>query len=110
VQPASWAILCTILVPLYLQWHWQTVADAERSKEYATCAQLTVDQLSCFDMAERNWSARSDDRLLKRFWVWDAAFWKFELVDILFPPAVVYALSVLMVWIWRGFKSPTVAG
>jgi hypothetical protein len=28
------------------------------------------------DSVDRNWSARSDDRSLKRFWIWDAVFWR----------------------------------
>jgi len=109
----GWAISCTVLAPLYLQWHLQTVADSEHSKEYARCAQLTGNYAAdkaCFDLADRNWNARADDRSLKKFWIWDAEFWKFQLAAIVFPPAVLYALSALMRWIWRGFKSPSGAG
>lgn len=106
VLTLGWMFFCTVLIPLYGQWHLQNLADSERAKEYATCGQLTGGVQSCFALADRNWSARADDRALEKFWAWDVAFWKFELAAIILPPMVVYGLAVLMRWIWGGFVSP----
>ena len=94
----AWVLFLTVLAPLYLQWHQQTVADADHAYAYANCHDE-----GCFDLADQNRNARVGARSLTKFWVWDVGLWKFQLVAIIVLPAFVYGFARLVRWIGQGF-------
>jgi hypothetical protein len=112
----GWALFCLVLFPLRMQWAGQQEALSQHDKDVKMCQQLMVERpewdmtKNCFERIDANEQNALAHYSFEKFWIWDGVFWKFELAAIIIPPAIVYALSVLMVWIWQGFKSPTVAG
>lgn len=101
----GWAIFCAVVYPLHVQYEGLTKALSDYNRDVKTCQESGFDGLNdCLDLAKKYRENAVELYSLKRFYIWDVALWRVLLPAIAVPPIVLYGLSKLTVWIWRGFK------
>ena len=111
VLTIGWAIFCTVLFPLKMQWDGQQEALSQHDKDMKMCQQLMVEQpewsmtKNCYERIDKNEKNTLALYSLEKFWIWDVAGWRIELLAVILPPLFAYALALLVKWIWRGFKT-----
>jgi hypothetical protein len=107
-----WAICCTVIFPLRMQFDGQRQAFSQHNKDTQMCQQLMVERpewdmtKNCFERIDEYQRNTMESYSFRKFWVWDVAFWRLEIPAIVLPPLLVYALAMIGRWIWRGFVSP----
>lgn len=110
VLTLAWAIFWAVLYPLYVQWEGQEEATTEHEIENKNCAVLLAERpewdstKNCYQRADENYKNALRLYSLDKFWAYPLVFWKLFLPLILLPPAIVYGLVTLGVWIQDGFK------
>ena len=111
VMTFGWALFWALIYPLQYQWDQQREATRQWHKAVKNCDQLVVERpewsltKNCYDEAMDTWQNQLRFYSLKNFWIFSVTFWRFFVPLILVPPAVVYAIAVLALWVRRGFRS-----
>ena len=112
VLTVLWAIFCGVLYPLKVQFDGQMRAVFQHDKDVKMCQQLIVERpnwdltKNCFDRIDENQRSAMELYSFKNFWIFGVAYWQLEVFAIVAPPLVIYILTVIGRWIWRGFKPP----
>jgi hypothetical protein len=110
VLTLGWSIFWVILYPLHVQWEGQKESFAEHNEENKNCDALVAKNpewgmtKNCYQQSDENYRNRLRFYSLDKFWSYPLVFWKLFLTVILLPPAIVYGLVILGVWIQNGFK------
>jgi hypothetical protein len=108
-----WALFCLVVYPLHEQWTKQQEAFAQYNKHNKFCDELISERPE--SPLANGCYKRSDDDLqfalqlysFKHFWFLPVAGWPFFLPLIAIPPAVVYGLAALGMWVRNGFRTRT---
>ena len=113
VMTLVWATFWAVLYPLDRQWEGQQKVLEERDKENKNCDALVIERpewsmtKDCYARSMENFQNGLELYSFKNFWWYPVMLWKFFLVVIVVPPALVYGLVALGVWIRNGFKPRT---
>jgi hypothetical protein len=113
VLTLAWATFWAVLYPLYFQWEGQEKAFTEYDKENKNCDKLIVENpewdmtKNCYQRSQENYKNKLRFYSFSHFWAYPAVYWKIFLPLVVVPPAVVYGLAALAVWVWNGFKPRT---
>jgi hypothetical protein len=114
VLTLAWATFWAILYPLYFQWEGQDKALTEYDKENKNCDKLIVENpaerdliKNCYQRSQENFINTLRFYSFSHFWAYPAVNWRIFLPLVVVPPAVVYGLAALAVWVWNGFRSRT---
>jgi hypothetical protein len=105
-----WAVFWAVLYPLHRQWKGQEEALGEYQKMNKTCDALVVENpewgmtKNCYQRSRENFQNTLRFYSFKNFWEYPVVFWKLFLPLIMVPPAIVYGLAALAVWVRNGFK------
>lgn len=105
-----WALFWLVVYPLHEQWTGQQVAFDSYNKTNKMCdaalAQHPEDEIlkGCHQMARENLENTLNTYSFKRFWLLPVALWPFFLLIVVIPPAVVFGLAALAVWVRNGLK------
>ncbi len=110
VLATVWAIGLAVLLPLKLQWDGQQRALIQYREDNKTCDQLVVESpgwtmtKDCYQRATENLQGTLETYSFKNFWVYSVGLWRTLVPLIIMPPLIIYALTALSVWVWRGFN------
>jgi predicted permease len=107
----GWALFCTVLFPLKMQWDGQQEALSQHYKDIKMCQQLMVERpewemtKNCYERIDANEKNTLALYSFKNFWVWDVSFWRVEILAVILPPLFVYGLAALFRWVVAGFAA-----
>ena len=110
VVALSWAAFWGILYPLHYQLHGRQEAYAEYNKGNKNCDTLVQERpewdmtKDCYQRVEENYRNTLELYSFSRFWMFPVALWRIFLPLIVVPPAVLYGLALVAVWVRNGFK------
>lgn len=86
----GWAFSCAVLFPLKIQWSGQMRAISQHDKDLRMCQQLMAESpkwdmtKGCYQRIDQNERNTLAFYSLKKFWIWDVAFWRLELPAAIF--------------------------
>jgi hypothetical protein len=108
-----WATFWIVVYPLHAQWDGQQKALEEYNKANKNCDVLVVESpdwamtKDCYTRSLENYRNQLELYSFKNFWWYAAAFWKALVPITVLPPAILYGLVALGVWIRNGFSGRT---
>ena len=108
-----WATFWVVVYPMHGQWEGQQKALEEYDKAKKNCDAIDMERPdyptldNCYKQSWENYRNQLEPYSFKNFWWFPAAFWEGLLPIIALPPALVYGLVALGVWIRNGFKPRT---
>jgi len=108
-----WASFWAVVYPLDVTRERQNEAVAEYNKFNKTCDALVVERpdwdmtKDCYKRSMDNFQTTLKFYSYKHFWMLPVALWQLFLPLIVVPPAVLYGLAALGVWVGKGFGRRT---
>jgi hypothetical protein len=113
VPTIGWALFCSVLISLKMQWDGKNDALSKYRDDVKMCNQFMADSLrkgydpNCYQRIGDDYQNTLEFYSFAHFWVIDAAYWRLMILAVTLPPMFLFGADAIVHWIWRGFKSPS---